>query len=262
MKRLSNIALLCCIASTLILASCSSSTTPAPDKNYFPLTVGNSWTYDGVETEDKSGTATDIDSTKYTSTTTVDAALTYQGKSAYRMVRVTSDGTKDTSYISKSGSQMYSYIALNPGDGGGAGAVGDVDFGSRWMLVADYNATSWTILDTTITNIPFDVGGGTILTGKAGVKISGSKGSVVSISVGTETVQAQEFTMTVGMTITITVPLLGDQVIPINVIQKTYVAENIGIVKTETLPFSITAVGNTSASNGNRETLKTYEVVK
>lgn len=262
MKKLSNIAMFCCIATTLILASCSNSTTTTvADKNYFPLTVGNTWVYDGVETEDKSGTATPVSGTEYTKTTRVDAALTYQGKSAYRLIDVNSDGSKDSTYISKSGSQMYSFISLSPGNAGG-GAIGGVDFGSRWMLVADFNAASWNVLDTNIANIPIDLGGGATTTGKAAVKITGTKGSMSSITVGSETVQAQEFIMTIGITMTITVPFLGDQVIPINLINKTYVAENIGIVKTEQLPFTLNALGTPQANNGSRETLKSYTVIK
>ncbi len=247
-----------CIAATLILASCSSSTTTTVDKNYFPLTAGNSWTYDGVDTEDKSGTATAVAGSEYTKVTTVDAALTYQGRSAYRLIDVStkSGSTKDTAYISKSGSQMYSYISLSPGSAGGGL---DLDLGSRWMLVADFNAASWTVLDTTITNIPIDLGG-TTATAKAGIKITGSKGGTSTITVGTQTVSAQEFTLTIGMTITITIPFLGDQVIPVTVIQKTYVAENIGIVKTEALPFSVTRLGSSQSNKGNRETLKSYIV--
>jgi len=98
MKKLSKMAALCVVA-TLVLASCSSdnggTTNPPADKNYFPLAAGNSWTYDGVETENKSGTVTDVAGSSYTTTTVVDAALTYEGRSAYRLVSTMSDESKD-----------------------------------------------------------------------------------------------------------------------------------------------------------------------
>jgi hypothetical protein len=260
MKKLSTMAALCVFA-TLVLASCSKTdsgtTNPPADKNYFPLTAGNSWTYDGVATEDKSGTVTDIAGTSYTTTTAVDAALTYEGKSAYRLVSTMSDMTKDTTYVSKSGSQMYTYIALNPGAVAG---VAGLDFGSRWMLIADFNASAWSILDTNLTDVPIDFNG-TTLNAKINVKVSGAKGGTSSMTIGAATVQAQEFTMTFSINATVTVPFLGDQTIPVTFTQKTYVAENIGIVKTETLPFTISVPGTPPQSNnGSRETLKTYTV--
>jgi len=266
MKKLSQMAALCVFA-MLVLASCSEdTTTPAADKNYYPTTVGSTWTYDGVDTEDTTGTLRTIPGSEYTTTTTVAASMTYMGKPATVLVSASSQpgSTPDTTYISKSSSQIYTYISLLPTDAL-AGFGVDLDLGSRWVLLADFNAGSWTVIDTTIKglSIPNPLSPGSTIPADIVVKISGAKGGTSSMTVSGSSVTAQEFTTTFSISIT----ALGGLVqLPISVVTKTYVAENIGIVKNETPPFSITLpdlLGGTKLNNkGNRETLKTYVIAK
>ena len=263
MNTFSKLAMLGCMATTMVLSSCSddpASTTT--EKNYFPLTVGNTWTYDGIETESKGGTATDIDTSAYMVTTKVDASLTYQGRSSYRLIDSSSNGggAKDTTYLSKSGSQIYTYIELLPSESlSGFGVT--LDLGSKWVLMADENQTSWTILDTTITGlqIPNPLSPGTTLPGEAAIKITGSKEGTSTITAASKSVTAQEYDTKFAVTVTAAGGLLT---VPFNITSKTCVSEDIGIVKRETLPTSISVGSSAVPINGSRETLKTYTVIK
>lgn len=262
MNKFSKLAMLCCIAATMFLASCGSdSTTPSTDKNYYPLTVGNTWTYDGVETEDKAGTTTDIDTSKYTTTTRVDASLTYEGKSAYRLIDSSSNrnGARDTTYISKSGSQLYTYVELIPKEVLNSFGI-NLDLSSRWVLTSDLNQSTWVILpDTTIKGIQFEYDN-LPLSIDITLKINGAKKETSTMTVDNKSVQVQKYTTTVNVTLSI-----SGFAVPFSIISDTYVSENIGIVKTEAHPFTITfpqflpipPMSNT----GSRETLKTYTVI-
>ncbi|MBI3260289.1 MAG: hypothetical protein HYZ54_12590 [Ignavibacteriae bacterium] len=265
MKTFSKLAMLCCIVATMIFVSCSDDPASTPtDKNYYPLTVGNTWTYDGIETEDKSGTTTDIDTSAYQLTTKVDASLTYQGKSSYSLIDSSSkgDGKKDTTYVSKSGSQIYTYIEILPTEALASFGI-NLDLGSRWVLTSDYNQASWVILaDTTIKGIQFDLNG-TPLTVDVSLKADGARKEISTMMVGDKSVQVQKFTTTYS----IVLKTSGLEV-PFSIFIDTYVSENIGIVKSELLPFTITFPFPLSVqfppikNNGNRETLKSYTVVK
>lgn len=266
MKKLSQMAALCVFA-TLVLASCSDDTTnPAADKNYYPTTVGSTWTYDGVDTEDTTATLRDISASAYIKTSTVKDSLNYMGKTAVRIINTYNNSQPDdTTYISKTATQVYEYMSLSPGDFGGFGLSSILDFGSRWVLIADYNQASWSIFDTTVTGITLplpDPLGPT--PAKITVKVTSAKAGVSSITVGTQTVQVQEFITTIAFSAILTT-ILGEQTIPMSFVNKTYVAENIGIVKIEAMPTTITFPLNLMAPihiNGNRETLKTYTIVK
>lgn len=253
-----------CMAATFFIASCSDETTPTADKNYYPLTVGNTWTYDVVETEDTTGTVREIPESKYTTTTTVDASLTYEGRSANRLVNKYDkvDMPQDTTYISKSGSQIYTYIALSAGDIGGLGSA--LNFGSRWMLTVDPNQTTWTMLDTTITGLTISIPNLGDVPAKAVIKVTGSKGGTSSMTVGTQAVTAQEFSTVISLNMVLTTPL-GEQTVPVSLTNKTYFAEDIGIIKSEAIPSTITFPLNLippTHLNGDRQTLKVYTVVK
>ncbi|MFN8360265.1 MAG: hypothetical protein U0264_10155 [Candidatus Kapaibacterium sp.] len=268
MKKLFNLAALCVVTS-LVLGSCSSdsgtTTTPA-DKNYYPTTVGSTWTYDGVDTEDTTGTLRTIPGSEYTTTTTVNASLTYMGKASTQLISTSSQpgSTPDTTYISKTSSQIYTYVQLLPTASLAAFGV-NLDLGSRWMLIGDFNATSWTVIDTTIKgiSIPNPLDPTSTIPADIVVKITGAKGGTSTMTVMGSSITAQEFTTTFSISLS----ALGGLVqLPISVATKTSVAENIGIVKNETPPFSITLpalLGGTKLNNnGNRETIKTYVIAK
>ncbi len=254
--------MLCCMAATMFLASCGESSTPSTDKNYYPLTAGNTWTYDGVETEDKAGTTTDIDTSRYTTTTRVDASLTYQGKSAYRLIDSTHNtGEKDTTYMSKSGSQVYTYIELIPSEALTSFGV-SLDLGSRWVLIADDNQATWTIADTTIkgVEVPNPLSPGSTMSADIKLSVTGTKGGTSTMTVASKSVVTQEFSTKFSVTVVAFQGLLS---IPITITNSTYVSENIGIVKSEIKPITITIPGAPTSFpiNGSRETLKTYTVI-
>ncbi|MBK9248954.1 MAG: hypothetical protein IPM69_12770 [Ignavibacteria bacterium] len=266
MKKLIKIASLCIIAS-LVLASCSDDTvTPAADKNYYPTTVGSTWTYDGVNTEDTTGTTRDISASSYAMSSTVKDSLNYMGKSAVLIVNTYNNGQPDdTTYISKTATQIYQYMSFTPGDFGGFGLSSILDFGSRWVLIADYNQASWPVFDTTVTGITLPLPSPFGPTpAKITAKVTSAKSGVSSLTVGTQSVQVQEFITTIAFTAVLTT-VLGEQTVPMTFVNKTYVSENIGIVKTEALPTTISFPANLIAPihiNGNKETLKTYTIVK
>ena len=261
MKKLIKIASLCIIAS-LVLVSCSDDTvTPAADKNYYPTTVGSTWTYDGIDTEDTTGTTRTIPGTEYTTITTVNASMTYMGRASTQLVSTSNrpSSSPDTSYISKTGSQIFTYIALLPTESLAAFGI-NLDLGSRWVLLADYNAASWTVIDTIITglSIPNPSDTSQKIPVDLTIKITGAKGGTSSMTVMGSSVTAQEFSTTFSINLN---AFGGLAQLPISVVTKTSVVENIGIVKNETPPFAITLpilLGGTKINNnGNRETIKT-----
>lgn len=265
MKKLSQMAALCVFA-MLVLVSCSDdTTTPAADKNYYPTTIGSTWTYDGVDTEDTTGTLRTIPGSEYTTTTTVASSLTYMGKAATMNINTSTQAgatTTDTIYRSKSGSQIYTYINLLPAEALSGFGV-NLDLGSRWVLEADFNQSSWTILpDTTIKGLTFDVSG-TSLTVDVTLKITGTKKETSTMTVSGSSVVAQKFTTTFSVILK-----SSGLEVPFSINSDTYFAENIGIVKTEVLPITITFPFPLSLQfppihiDGNRETLKTYVIAK
>ena len=66
----------------------------------------------------------------------------------------TNDGTTtyDTTYLAQEGNSIYQYYKLGVTD---IPAVQPIIVGETWIRIGDNNATSWTALDTLITNVSF-----------------------------------------------------------------------------------------------------------
>ena len=194
--------------------------------SYYKIEVGNWWIYQNSDLDTLDQV---IEGTDFIDTTRVIASMQYQGKNAFLMTSTYNDEelgvTTVTFYVAVEGQRLYQYMSNLGND------QLLVPFGG-WILLADFNGTEWTVLDTTIKDQDVDFGGGQ--TGKLNAKftIKGKKLDKENITVKGETVEAQEFLQTVEiMDGSITV---GGVDIPLNqTINVTFwFGKNVGIAKT------------------------------
>jgi hypothetical protein len=216
----------------VFLVSCKEdSTGPGTQKTYFPTATGSWWIYLNYGI-DSAGYK--IPETEYYDTSKIVGTQTINGKSAVVMVSHNSMGESDTSYFAFENNKLYTFLDFFSNE--------FFDFGkSQWILIADFNGTSWSILpDTTLppVEIPIPDIGNVKLT--ATISINGSKGSQSNITVKGKSVVSQEILNTVKMIMKFEIPGVP---IPLttttNVVMHLYFVENIGLVRLHVDPTSI-----------------------
>lgn len=215
--------------------------------SYFQFKAGNYWVY---KTD-----SLDVNQAIVPGTSTTDSTIdigieTKSGKSANKLTTYYSDGTNEDNYYSLEGKKLYSFFA-DVAQGGVSLPL------SNWMLVADFGGTSWTVLDTNITQ---DMGMGTL---NAKVTVVGSKGTTKNITVGTSSISCQEFiqTITIAGNITISgIPL--PIAINLTITSKQYYGKNVGLVQVmqETTKLTIPGLGD-QIIQGYIQTLQRYKVL-
>ncbi|GIV53974.1 MAG: hypothetical protein KatS3mg039_0492 [Candidatus Kapaibacterium sp.] len=180
------------VASTILMtswfAACKSGTTnPTTPPDYMPMSEGNYWVYESYDldsTGNRTGQAT------YDSVV-VGAALQLSGRTASPFYHFYSDGSKDTLYFSKDADgNLWQYFTFEIGDL--ASSVSNPPtIPPRWVKVASVGSeTSWTILDTTFTDIQVQ---GQPITFNLTVKVTISKAGTESVTVGGKSYTAQKF---------------------------------------------------------------------
>jgi hypothetical protein len=273
------ILLISTITISLFLSSCKdTTTTPSTEKDTnFPSKVGNYWVYQNIlvngKTKVEDPTQKYIDSTYamdaifnvndtvYKHKTTIDVknemqlnavvinSFKYQAGKLY----------SDFAYIFPSQVSMFNTMK------GYLGAYNLNDF----VVIADYNAiTPWIILpDMTLDSLNLPISGYNVKLSNIHYKITGTKGILLPVTIGTTTVNSTEFIVTHSITADAKLTVSGIPVnftINLNLIIKSYYAKNYGLVKKILEPASIAVpiLGDVNLTDGYNTTLLRYNIQK
>jgi len=213
-----------------LLFSCSdnNSTTPTLNddpKDFYKMELGNYWVYQIDQTDTSANTMPNT--TSYDSTV-ITSSLQYQGKTALKTRHYYTDENNENMeedvYYSVEDSKFYLWA-----DDYGNEQL-KVPFGS-WLLIADFDGTTWTLLDSTITlNLQLDSNISGVL--NAEIKLTGSKGNKQQISIKNQNHEAQVFNQTLTVKGTLS---LGIIPLPIDetMIIKYYFVKGIGLSRVE-----------------------------
>ena len=242
MKRLLGFAL----AVAMIATACSDETTnPTPTDSYVSGTAGSytifNLTYieidtNGVRQEYPAGTDSVVAGAKVNVTDGAGST-----KMAVPYVHHDAGTAIDTAYFAEDGAKMYVLYDLSFA----APGVAPVELGTRWVLIADQNATgTFTGLDMVIEDITIDYNG-TALPADVAFKITGQKKGSENLTIGGKSVSALRYENTYGITITVTVPIIGAIPIPINVVTTAKYGKGIGLVyeAQEPTPIAVPQLG-------------------
>lgn len=253
LSKFSKHALIFVLPILAFLVSCKEdSTGPSTQKTYFPTTTGSWWIYLNYDI-DSAGNK--IAETEYYDTVKIVGTRTINGKSALVMVSHNSRGEGDTSYFAFENNKLYTFMNFFNNE--------FFDFTpAQWILIADFNGTSWKILpDTTLppVDIPIPDVGNAKLTATIG--IDGSKGNQTNITVKGKSVVSQEILSTVKMLMKFEIPNIP---IPLttttNVVMHLYFGENIGMVRRHVDPTLINLTIIQEWTNGSHGEIVDYYI--
>jgi len=255
LKRLVSMAAIAAVVLGLGACSKDSTTNPTTNSVYLVTTVGSYWLYDNFAL---TGLPTAPTSSKTGTDSLIVIGPSTQGGiscTAYADYVTDSSGTTiDTTYQREEGGKLYTYFPLQIA---GLGGLGAVDLGSKWVVIADQNGTTWTSLDTTLTNVPLDYDG-TVLNANITMKLSGQK-------IGTENVVSNGVTYSTlhcVSTFNISITIVGFGVIPISLPIHYWLAANKGIVKMEQPPQTVMIPGIGAFPVDGNQRMLTKVVVK
>lgn len=241
------------ILTLFFLYSCSDSSTNTNEptnKSYFPTSIGSYWKY--VEYEiDSLGVK--VPDSEDTTITRVVANQMIQGKNAAILVRQsTKNESIDTSIFAYENEKIYTLLSFFNNE------FIPIGEGNQWVMIADFNATQWTILnDTTLESFDLpDIGK---ITPTVGIK--GKKGNKVDVVVKGKPIPSQEFILTFSFKMKLQIPNVP---LPINfnfdVVQHFWFGEGVGLVKERLDPFKFSVVVMEQSFNGNQSDLIDYQI--
>lgn len=222
--KFSKLSLIFVLPILAFLVSCKEdSTGPSTQKTYFPVTSGSWWIYLNYGI-DSAGNK--IPDTEYYDTVKIVGTKTIGGKLAVIMTDHDSMGRADTLYFAFENNKLYTFLDFFSNE--------FFNFTeSQWILIADFNGTSWKILpDTTLppVDIPIPDLGTAKLT--ATIRINGSKGSQSNITVKGKSIASQEILNTVTMVMKYEITGIPFPVTTTtNVVRHLYFGENVGFVR-------------------------------
>jgi hypothetical protein len=256
MKKFALIVLIT-LSAAVIFNSCSSSTdNPATDTtNYFPFKSGNFWVYNSSTTANGQ-TANTVDST------VMMEQSTQVGQMANRLENYIDSIKSKDSYQYTNGGKLYSLISSVLPDSSILNLPSSL-VPEQWVVIADNNAASWDIITIPLTNLPLNLQGNAVtLNGTITVKGQKSDKSTISI-MGTD-YTAQKFILNIIINGTVTIPIIP---VPIPLSNFTiqsnyYYVDNIGLVKSETLPSTLDLTLTKITTPESLSTLKNYSVTK
>lgn len=234
----------------LLLQSCSedNSTNNTTPKTYFPTTVGSWWIYQSFDL-DSNGVKVP-ESVAY-DTSRIIGSFNVSGKLATAMESRSSNGSVDTNYFSYETDKIYTLLSIFNND------MIPIE-GSQWVLIADFNASNWTILKDT-TFAPSEIPGLGTVTPTLG--ITGRKGNSTNVVVKGKAIPSQEFIITMKFNLKVSIPGVP---LPINgtfeVINHIYFGENVGSVLQQTDPSEINFVVIQQKIPGSRSELIEYSI--
>lgn len=227
-----------CVLFVLFFASCSDDvqTTNPPvttSSNAFPLKSGNYYIYDTYRTDTSK---VPQDSTRRNDSTAIGATMTIEGKSAFELTNFRGGTLKlTTDYAAKDTNTAWLYTTLLPYSIELPEIARPLmPSGRRWMKIADFSKTSWTVFDTTLTNVEVNVGQKILV--DAVITQTGSFIKKESVTVGDTTFTAHKFTLStlvIGKLSTI-------EATRFTMTEDIWFAENVGIVKDVINPFTVT----------------------
>lgn len=234
-----------CIAISIFwFAACKSGTTnpstTTPD--YMPMSEGNYWVYERYQL-DSTGNRTG--NAAYDSSV-VGAAIQLGGRTATPIYTYSSDGGSDTTYYSKDAEgNLWMYFTVDIGDIA-SGVANVPSIPARWVKVVSVGTeSSWTVLDTTITNVQVE---GLPTPINVTVKVTISKAGTESITVGGKTYTAQKFTWNTQLT-----PSLP--IFTANYTATDWAVSGVGYAKhTDRIELAVPLIGM-NIVNGNESTL-------
>jgi hypothetical protein len=231
---------------------------PADNSTYQPTTAGSSWNYTTTELSGDSANPT----TGATSTDSVYVSrtgLSMSGRTATEIITKSQDGTLDTAYISVDGGKVYQLLEMSIS---GMEGLGDVNLGSKWVLSADANASAeWTSIDTTITNVPFEYNGQTMM-GTIAIKYTGKKTGTETVTVGSKSVETIKYNNRYTITMNIDTGVFGVLTIPVVRPIDVWYGKNVGMVKTYLPPTTLSIGGFGSMDVPGYSTVLTSYTIK
>ena len=209
---------------SLIINSCSESTTPTVTKEYFPGKTGDYWNYDRSYKENG------VDKTAKDSTV-ISGSTTVKGKVAFKHDTFLDGVYLESYYRYSSDSKLYALpselmpkeiMVLIPSE----------ILPQDWVVIADDKATTWNMFTFNVTDVKFDVSG-TEATLNVVITVSGQKGSTMAMTIGGTSYTTQEFNTKINYVGK--VKYMGSDIdLAFEVISKSYFADKIGLVKSET----------------------------
>lgn len=240
----------------ILYNGCSDSTptTPQPTgpsySTLLPLKTGNYWIYSRQLVDSVTGNATGA---VFTDSAFVMDSISYLGRSSYRVVYVQLDSARrDTSYFSKgSDGSIATFFDLNVPQ---LTEIAPTFPATRlWVTIKpadNYTAVSWTSYDTTIAQLVVSFGGSNLTLSNVKCKITGTKGSTVPVTIGSQSANATEyitnFTVDAGF-VTFSLP------------QRFWFIDKVGIYKSRTDNSAALVAGSPQLrKNGTQSTLIRY----
>jgi hypothetical protein len=250
-----------------LFSACSDdSTEPSKDSaGYFPSNIGSYWVYERFSTDTLKNPI--VESLSEDSSVIISEAVTYLNHSAYLQNTYSDIAETMSDYFYSENYALHGTLFYVMPREIRSGVIPlPFEITDRWVKIADPNATTWDIFDTTLTNVDYSLPGiGTFkFTGTFSVKGEKKSQSVVQIGEeGSKTnVNAQQF----DIVNTLEGKISGTIPVSISTKLHLYYADNIGLVKQELDPFIIDInyiLGKFHQGiQGYITTLKRYQVLK
>ena len=187
----------------------------------------------------------------------VAASLTYQGKPASMRIRYNNGNVVDSMYQYEEGGKVYESFRLAVPSVAG---LEPIDLGSRWIVAADQNATTWQALYDSIPNLSFSYSG-TPLTGSVAIRVTGKKVGTENVTIGTSNVAAIRYDLTYTISL-YTVINIGPAPQPITIVYpytiSSWWAKGHGVIRTSQPPGNVTTpFGAVPLKGRTRATVRT-----
>lgn len=230
----------------LILSACQSGTTnPSTPTNYYPMAQGNYWIYDTYQLDTTGNRVGE----PQRDSAVMGAPMNIDGRQAYPVYTYHQDGSVDTSYMAKDAEgNVYMYLDISAED---EGLPGLPQLGRRWVMIAATQSTSsWTVLDTTVSNV--DIGGGFVT--NLQLEITGEKGGTQQVTVGTTSYNAQTSSLKVEIK---TTPI---QLISLQATNTWFMVANIGPAKSRSIITFSSPIPIPGLAGGSESVLVRYSV--
>lgn len=247
-----NISFLLLAASLFLsLLSCSednSTNDNTTTKTYFPTTIGSWWIYQTFELD---SIGVKILETLSYDTAKIIGSFNIAGKMATTMEERSGDDSIDTTYFSYENDKIYTLLSIFDN-----AMIPIKD--NQWIIIADFNSSSWTILkDTTFATIEIPNLG--TITPTLG--ITGRKGNTTNFPIKGKSIPSQEFIITMKFNLKIAIPSVP---LPVDanfeIVHRILFGENVGNVVRHTDPSLINLMIYQEKINGSHSELIDYSI--
>ncbi|HCN05194.1 MAG TPA: hypothetical protein DIS79_06195 [Bacteroidetes bacterium] len=245
-------------ASTMMLTACGDDepTQPTPTNDSYLNTTEGQYYVMNVDTTTGTAENPTVESSTVDSVV-VAAALTYQGKPASMRIRFNNGNVVDSMYQYEEGGKVYEAFQLAVPSVAG---LEPINLGSRWIVAADQNATTWQALYDSIPNLSFSYSG-TPLTGSVAIRVTGTKVGAENVTIGTSNVSAVRYDLTYTISL-YTVINIGPAPQPITIVYpytiSSWWAKGHGVVRTSQAPGNVsTPFGAVPLKGRTRATVRT-----